>query len=95
MAVAFPDWGEDAGGTVAHGLFPTALLCFTNAGKGRSKTLGGGGAETFAAAADEWRHRRSTRYRFTGSLPARIAAVARVSFKPKRLVILPLLGLIR
>jgi len=53
MAVAFPDWGEDAGGTVAHGLFPTALLCFTNAGKRRPETLGGGGAETFAAAADE------------------------------------------
>ena len=53
MAVAFPDWGEDAGGTVAHSLFPTALLCFTNAGKRRPETLGGGGTETFAAAADE------------------------------------------
>ena len=24
MAVAFPDWGEDAGGTIAHGLFPNS-----------------------------------------------------------------------
>ena len=81
MAVAFPDWGEDAGGTIAHGLFPTALLCFTNTGKCRPETLGGGGAETFAAAIDEWRSNRSTRDRLSSRLSARIAAAARVSLK--------------
>src|SRR5689334_5572247 len=90
MAITFPHRREDAGGTATRGLFPTTLLCFTNPGKRRPETLGGGGAETFTAATDEWRNGCSACYRFANSLSTGIAAVERVPFRPLKTILSPL-----